>query len=517
MSFFLSNFARNFVKGMKKGLIIGLCGALLSLSALRAERVMVIADPHVLAPELMPEGEALEAMMAKQRKMIDLSPAAFEALMDTAAAYQPDLLLIPGDLTKDGEAESHAWVKAQLQTLGIPTLLIPGNHDLSADVTDAAFDALYADYMGAIRDTESHSYVAEPFPGVTILAIDGVRGNAGTGELSENTLNWLLAQADEAVAKGNLVIGMCHWQLMDHFDQQSNIVSACQLKDAQTIAQQLAQHKVHVVLTGHMHVGDVSTAFYHPASGTELDSLVEVSTGSPITFPCPYRWLEIAADRQTISLQTDYLTALDTIEDLYTYSRAWMAEHTLSIIPSMSARAWSKVEALAPASIMNMLDGIPSTDEGRTELFMRHMGTDVANLYLLHSEGNEPTQPEKKAVVDSLQVHMAALLTEVLDSSSLSIYTRPVIETALMELSFQMVQPIIESITEDITTDTDPKYTNRTDDLEGTLRLHTPSEQGIFMIEETEDGQAYDVLGRPVHNAQRGQVIIYHNHKYIEQ
>ena len=502
---------------MKKGLIIGLCGALLSLGALRAERVMVIADPHVLAPELMPEGEALEAMMANQRKMIDLSPAAFEVLMDTAAAYRPDLLLIPGDITKDGEPESHAWVAAHLQTLGIPALVIPGNHDLSADVTDAAFDALYADHMGAIRDTESHSYVAEPFPGVVVLAIDGVRGNAGTGELSENTLNWLLAQADAAVAQGKLVIGMCHWQLMDHFDQQSNIVSACQLKDAQTIAQQLAQHKVHVVLTGHMHVGDVSTAFYHPASGTELDSLVEVSTGSPITFPCPYRWLEIADDRQTISMQTDYLTTLDTIEDLYSYSRAWMAEHTLSIIPSMSARAWSKVEALAPASIMNMLDGIPSTDEGRTELFMRHMGTDVANLYLLHSEGNEPTQPEKKAVVDSLQVHMAALLTEILDSSSLSIYTRPMIETALMELSFNMVQPIVESITEDITTGTDPKYTNRTDDLEGTLRLHTPSEQGIFMIEETEDGQAYDVLGRPVHNAQRGQVIIYHNRKYIEQ
>ena len=502
---------------MKKGLIIGLCGALLSLSALRAERVMVIADPHVLAPELMPEGEALEAMMANQRKMIDLSPAAFEALMDTAAAYRPDLLLIPGDITKDGEPESHAWVAAHLQTLGIPALVIPGNHDLSAEVTDAAFDALYADFMGAIRDTESHSYVAEPFPGVTILAIDGVRDNAGTGELSENTLSWLLAQADAAVAQGKLVIGMCHWQLMDHFDQQSNIVSACQLKDAQTIAQQLAQHKVHVVLTGHMHVGDVSTAFYNPASGTELDSLVEVSTGSPITFPCPYRWLEIATDRQTISLQTDYLTTLDTIEDLYSYSRAWMAEHTLSIIPSMSARAWSKVEALAPASIMNMLDGIPSTDEGRTELFMRHMGTDVANLYLLHSEGNEPTQPEKKAVVDSLQVHMAALLTEVLDSSSLNPITRPMIETALMELSFQMVQPIIESITEDITTGTDPKYTNRTDDLEGTLRLYTPSEQGIFMIEETEEGQAYDVLGRPVHNAQRGQVIIYHNHKYIEQ
>ena len=86
-----------------------------------------------------------------------------------------------------------------------------------------------------------------------------------------------------------------------------------------------------------------------------------------------------------------------------------------------------------------------------------------------------------------------------------------------MTLSFQMVQPVIESITEDQTTGTNPAYTNVTDDLEGVLRVHTPSEQGIFMIEETEEGQAYDVLGRPVHNAQRGQVIIHNKRKYIEQ
>jgi len=110
------------------------------------------------------------------------------------------------------------------------------------------------------------------------------------------------------------------------------------------------------------------------------------------------------------------------------------------------------------------------------------------------------------------------LLTEVLDSSSLTPVKRVLVETALMELSFQMVQPIIESITEDKTTGINPVYTNVTDDLEGVLRLYTPSAQGLFnTADQIEDGQAYDVLGRPVQNAQRGQVIIYNHRKYIEQ
>ena len=46
--------------------------------------------------------------MTKQRKMLDLSEPIWYALMDTAMKYRPDLLLIPGDLTRDGEPEAHA-------------------------------------------------------------------------------------------------------------------------------------------------------------------------------------------------------------------------------------------------------------------------------------------------------------------------------------------------------------------------------------------------------------------------
>lgn len=56
---------------------------------------------------------------------------------------KPDLVLITGDLTKDGEQLSHQYVISkldELRDLGIKTLVIPGNHDRWA-----SGDAVYYD------------------------------------------------------------------------------------------------------------------------------------------------------------------------------------------------------------------------------------------------------------------------------------------------------------------------------------------------------------------------------------
>ncbi|EKQ69955.1 putative phosphohydrolase [Leptolyngbyaceae cyanobacterium JSC-12] len=42
---------------------------------------------------------------------------------------QPDLLLLTGDLSQDGSAESYEALHTMLQPLGIPVYWVPGNHD----------------------------------------------------------------------------------------------------------------------------------------------------------------------------------------------------------------------------------------------------------------------------------------------------------------------------------------------------------------------------------------------------
>jgi len=505
-----------------------LCGIWMGLGALHAERVMVIADPHVIPSSLLQPGTAADEMLDAGRKMLDLSEPAFMALLDTAIAYQPDLLLIPGDLTKDGEQSSHAWMAAKLALLesqhGIKTLLIPGNHDINnpnsysyigdqktmvSNISDADFDNFYSAQMGVVRDAESHSYVAEPFPGVTVLAIDGTHADAGTGWISTNTLNWLLAQADAAAARGNLIIAMCHWQLIDHVDQMSEFMAATQLRDAASIAQALAEHHVHLALTGHFHVNGASTKYFGN------DSIVEVTTGAPVAYPCPYRWLEISADRSTVTVATEDIRALDTIADLHTYSRAWQEAHTWTMLPQMADKAWGKVDSyvqqmkssssITTRAMAVMIEAVlPNTPEARREVFERNMGQAVVDMYMLHSDANEPDRPEKDSVKNAVYYGLTDMMVEVM--GTLPEY---VLEM-LAELAINMMQTPVESMCEDETATDDPQNPNRTDDLSMVLHLNAP--RYVDAVEQMEmdelNQQAYDLLGRPIAQPVQVQIII---------
>ena len=106
-------------------------------------RIVVFSDPHVMAPELLvSEGEAWTNYISGQRKMVDYSQALFDEMVAKIKdEKKPDLVLITGDLTKDGEQLSHKYVISRLDELrkvGIPTLVIPGNHDTNAVSFDGA-------------------------------------------------------------------------------------------------------------------------------------------------------------------------------------------------------------------------------------------------------------------------------------------------------------------------------------------------------------------------------------------
>ena len=170
---------------MKK--IFFLAALLLPMMSFAQERVMVIADPHVTPQSVIDMEPDFDNYMKTQRKMLDLSEPIWHAMLDTALKYKPDLVLIPGDLTRDGEAAAHDTVSAgilRLQAAGIRTLVIPGNHDLP----DENWEALYpGTFDGAVKDPGSHSFAVEPLPGVTVIGIDGSDGKASIGKLSGAT------------------------------------------------------------------------------------------------------------------------------------------------------------------------------------------------------------------------------------------------------------------------------------------------------------------------------------------
>lgn len=159
-------------------------------------RFAVFTDPHFFDSALGAEGEAFEAYLARDRKLIRESEAITGSVVaELIKAHQSeplDFILVPGDLTKDGERLSHekfAGYLAQIEAAGIPVYVVPGNHDVNnphamsfsgaiatpvATVSPVEFANVYHQFgygEAKAMDTDSLSYMVEPVPGLVLLEI----------------------------------------------------------------------------------------------------------------------------------------------------------------------------------------------------------------------------------------------------------------------------------------------------------------------------------------------------------
>ena len=236
-------------------------------------KIVVLSDPHVMAPELLVnEGTAWMTYLSGQRKMEDYSQSLFDNMIERIKQdLRPELVLISGDLTKDGEQVSHQYVTGkldELRAMGIQTLVIPGNHDRDAnpdavyydgeDTTPAAvatndwFAAQYADYgygAGSEREESTLTYACEPIAGLVVIGID-----SGTdGSVSQTTLDWVVEKATAASASGKKVIAMMHHPLIPHFTGVDTFVATAVVDDYENVRNTLADAGIRVVFTGHFH------------------------------------------------------------------------------------------------------------------------------------------------------------------------------------------------------------------------------------------------------------------------
>ena len=513
--------------------------------AVAQERVMLIADPHVLASSLVEQGAAMDEMMAGQRKMLDISEEVFMALVDTALAHKPALVLIPGDLTKDGEIESHDVVVAQidkLQAAGINVLLIPGNHDIggkayayqgsekvAVDVlADTEWESQYAMVYERViaKDPNSHSYVAEPLRGVTVLGIDASH-NDGEGYLSEESLAWILAQADVASEKGNMVLAMCHWQILEHVDDGGVIADAsARLRAADSVRDALMAHGVHMVLTGHVHVNSIST--FRDTTTLTNDSIIEVSTGSPITYPCPYRWLTISEDRSSIAISTAELAALPGYDNLTYYSREWMKEHIKVLLPALLVNLYNKTEAVVIKRVEELLASVPmgtmlismfkqtlpQTDETKYALVEKHLSSTVIDLYLLHSAANEPHHAESDSLAQAMYAGIDAMIHDLTDAVLKSYAS---VQEGMITHVQDMNRPAVQSLVED-RTHWGTTHSDLTDDLSGKWVINEAI-SGTGVVDVTNvvaDGVIYDILGHRIVDTAQPGFYIQNGKKFIK-
>ena len=307
------------------------CAVLLAIasSALAQTRIAVLSDIHVMGPQLVvSDGTAWQNALAKERKLLDYSQEIFDVMVEKYLSDKPDMVLITGDLTKDGELASHEYVVAGLDRLrqaGIDVYVIPGNHDLGtanalffdadnttkAEVADAAaFESMYRHYgygTSSVRETSTLTYACEPITGLVLIGIDSGK----SGILSETTLAWVCQQAQQAHNEGKQVIAMMHHPLFPHVNGMEKLSSSYHVKGYEDVRNRLVDAGIRIILTGHVHISDIAKDY----NATLNDSIYDVNTGSTISYPCDYREMTLSADLSQLSIQTGHITSLPSDND----------------------------------------------------------------------------------------------------------------------------------------------------------------------------------------------------------
>ncbi|MGZ3880108.1 MAG: metallophosphoesterase family protein [Flavisolibacter sp.] len=293
-------------------------------------KIAVVSDIHYLAPSLITNngaaGEAFQTYLNSDPKLLHLSDPIFKSVLAKLDVEKPDILLVPGDLTKDGERTSHEAVVSYLNEvtqLGTKIYVIPGNHDINnakamrydgdasypvATIQATDFASLYANfgYANAVeRDSHSLSYLTQPYKGLWILAIDasryeeyGPEGDIWAGRIKPETLQWALAKLAQAKDQNITVLGMMHHNLVEHYSGQSQMDPGYVIDDWQNVANQLADAGLKIIFTGHYHANDI-TPYVH--NGNEV---FDIETGSLVTPPSPFRIVMMKNKNLDISTYT---------------------------------------------------------------------------------------------------------------------------------------------------------------------------------------------------------------------
>ncbi len=280
-------------------------------------RFFVITDTHFFKNSIGAYGTDYELYMDTQQKCFAETEAINRAVFDFLSTRgEADIVLIAGDLTFNGEKESHQAFSEMLhdfqQKTGKQVYVVTAGHDVNAEpygynengrftVEGTTFGELYDYYKDfgydrAIAFNEEHlSYVADLSDDVRLLVIcndvDGEKHIA----YPDDFLGWIASQAQQAQADGKMMIAMEHYPVLPGQPVFSLIGDARQAQAGKLI-ETLADNGVHLIFTGHMHNQSVNVV-----ETQKGNKFFDVCTGCTIGCPAFIRLVTVK-DEHTVEV-----------------------------------------------------------------------------------------------------------------------------------------------------------------------------------------------------------------------
>lgn len=261
-------------------------------------------------------GDSLYAHTNTKGMLSYEADAIIEEFLKRFEESDADILLIPGDISEDGNWDEHLSIAGKLrefkQRTGKRIFLIPGNHDIRTSnsrgrLNLSDFLEVYAD-IGFDEALEKHgetaSYTAELGGKYRLLAIDACIYREDGSQIGDSLLSWIEEQVATAKEDGKQLIGMVHHSVLEHFEIQSVGMNLLCLDNYREIAAKFADWGIKYCFTGHEHANDISSAV--TKSGNVI---YDVETCSLITYPNSYR--EVAFSDSSVKISTQNIDRID--------------------------------------------------------------------------------------------------------------------------------------------------------------------------------------------------------------
>lgn len=270
------------------------------------KRLVLMTDIHYFASSLTDMGPRFHAETEYgDGKLTDYVWEITEAAFEELPLLTADVLVISGDLSLQGELESHKALARKLDEVelaGTQVVVIPGNHDINnpssaryagqdrypAEPTSPEdFAEIYYEFgygEAASRDSASLSYTYDLGPSMRLLMLDTCQydpKNKIGGMIGTETYEWIQQELEKAAEDGVSVLPVAHHNLLE----ESRVYAEdCTIEHSDRLVDMLESENIPLFLSGHLHVQHF---MQHEDIG-----IYEIVTSSLVTPPCQYGVLE---------------------------------------------------------------------------------------------------------------------------------------------------------------------------------------------------------------------------------
>jgi 3',5'-cyclic AMP phosphodiesterase CpdA len=284
--------------------------------------IVVASDLHYFAKEYYQDCEWFEeSMLYGDGKMVTYSDEIIDNFINQVIEEKPDLVLLSGDLSFNGEINSHRTLATKLQKLkdnNIDVAVINGNHDVDNiyakgygkddyfevdNVSAKEFKEIYKNlgYDIAINEhKDSLSYELLLNHKYNLFVVDSCTHELTTGyaldvggKLTESTMKWLEEGLKQTRNDNKVPLVMMHHNLAIHNDIN---YSGYTINNYDEVSTLMNNYNVPVVLSGHMHLQHIGN----------IKNITDIATSSLLDNPLQYGVIQL--NNEQLTYQTKQVT-----------------------------------------------------------------------------------------------------------------------------------------------------------------------------------------------------------------